>query len=392
MKPEIRGQRSEIERNRHVKGDDKMRTNNKTIAGIMTAVALLLAGGGAWAGSLTPPGAPAPTMYTLTEIYDVMDGLQQMVTDMQQELNTIKLRQSASGFVDTVGGMVLIPEGLFWLGDVFSEGSSGEIPVHEVTVSAFYMDQYPVTKALWDAVRTWADIKGIGYTDLPSGGGKGPSHPVHSVNWYVAVQWANARSERDGLTPVYYTTSDFTTVYRAGTGTPHPNWSANGYRLPTEAEWEKAARGGVQGRRFPWADGNTISHMRANYSANTFQNDYDVSATGGYHPDYNEGSEVGQGAPYTSPVGSFAPNGYGLYDMAGNISEWCWDWYSNTYYTSFPRTNPRGPAMGSFRVLRGGNWSVSSFSARCASRGNHHPLFFQEDGINDIGFRCARGL
>ncbi len=320
-------------------------------------------------------------MHTLTEIYDVVDGLQQQVSDMQQELNAMKLRQGASGMAETIGGMVLIPAGSFQMGDAFTEGGTDERPVHTVTVSAFYMDQYEVTKGLWDEVRIWADDEGLGYTDLPEGGGKGPSHPVHSVNWYDAVKWANARSERDGLTPVYYTTAGFATVYKTGTGTPHANWSANGYRLPTEAEWEKAARGGVEGRRFPWADGNTISHTRANYSASPSTYDYDVSATSGYHPDYSGGS-----TPHTSPVGSFAPNGYGLYDMAGNVFEWCWDWYSSTYYSSSPATDPRGPASGSYRVRRGGGWIMSAGDCRVAANASFAFSMYP----NTHGFRLVR--
>ena len=279
-----------------------------------------------------------------------------------------------------IPGMVLIPSGSFQMGDAFNEGNADELPVHTVTVSAFYMDRYEVSKALWDEVRTWA--AGQGYTDLPVGGGKGPSHPVQEVNWYDAVKWANARSERDGRTPVYffYAPGGFTTVYKTGEAVPLVNSSANGYRLPTEAEWEKAARGGAEGRRFPWADGDTISHARANYQAAPSSFDYDVNPTSGYHPDYNDGS-----MPYTSPVGSFAPNGYGLYDMAGNVWEWCWDWYSATYYSSSPVVNPRGPASGSYRVIRGGSWYDLARDCRAALRLSYWP-----DGrYSHLGFRLA---
>ena len=378
----------------------------KTARRMMTALGMLtgivLAAGSVLAGDLTPPGAPGPTMHTLTEIYDraeaaqaaaeaaetkadaaktAAEDLQSQIADMQQQLNTIKQRQGAAGFAETVGGMVLIPEGTFQMGDAFSEGGSAELPVHEVTVSAFYMDQYPVTKALWDKVRTWANDEGLGYTDLPVGGGKGPSHPVHTVNWHAAVQWANARSQFDGLTPVYYNEAAFTTVYKTDTGTPHADWSANGYRLPTEAEWEKAARGGVEGRRFPWADANTIAHTRANYDASPTHYDYDVNSVSGYHPDYSGGS-----TPHTSPVGSFAPNGYGLYDMAGNVSEWCWDWHGDTYYASSPGTDPRGPASGTVRVRRGGGWFFYASSCRVAVRLSASPGF---EGDN-LGFRLVR--
>ena len=158
--------------NQQLKGADKMKTGRR-----MTTALAMLAGivwaGTVQAGDLTPPGAPGPTMRTLTEIYDVVDVLQQQVTDLQQELNTIKQRQGAAGFAETVGGMVLIPEGPFRMGDAFGEGGSAELPVHEVTVSAFYMDQYPVTKALWDEVQAYGT--GQGYTDLPVGGARAPA-------------------------------------------------------------------------------------------------------------------------------------------------------------------------------------------------------------------------
>ena len=278
--------------------------------------------------------------------------------------------------------MVLIPAGPFQMGDVFSEGSSDELPVHPVTVSAFYIDQYPVTKALWDEVRAMAMAMGRGYDDLPEGGGKGLSHPVHSVSWYDAVKWANARSEHDGRSPVYYTDAGFTTVYKTGDVTPYPKWSANGYRLPTEAEREKAARGGAWARRLPWADDDTISHARANYDANPAAFTYDVNPIPGYHLAYNDGT-----FPYTSPVGSFAPNEYGLYDMAGNVWEWVWDWYDSDYYSSGAATqpNPRGPESGDFRVLRGGSWYFDAWNCRAANRSYITP---GDRGII-VGFRLA---
>jgi formylglycine-generating enzyme required for sulfatase activity len=189
------------------------------------------------------------------------------------------------------------------------------------------------------------------------------------VSWYGSVAYANWRSAMEGR-PLGYNLS---------------TWNCNfnsGYRLPTEAEWEKAARGGASGQRFPW--GNTIDHDDANYRANGSAYSYDTSpyTSDTYHPNFDDG-----GYPYTSPVGYFAPNGYGLYDMAGNVFEWCNDWYSSSYYSSSPYNNPHGPTSGTYRVLRGGSWSFAAYNCRAAYRDNHWP----NTRVNLIGFRCAAG-
>jgi formylglycine-generating enzyme len=264
-------------------------------------------------------------------------------------------------------GMVLIPAGHFMMGDTFGEGESRELPVHEVYVSAFYMDQSGVTKRLWDEVRLWASA--AGYDLGMHQGGKGWDHPVHSVSWYDAVKWCNARSEMEGRVPAYYTSPAQTTVYRTGElnlGNDSVRWDA-GYRLPTEAEWEKAARGGAAGRRFPWGDTDEITHSRANYWSG-FDDAYDTSPTRGGHPVFATGT-----TPYTSPAGYFAPNGYGLHDMAGNLREWCWDIFSVTYYSESPDSDPRGSVWGTSRVMRGGTCLDRAFYCRVASRGGNWP-------------------
>ena len=263
-----------------------------------------------------------------------------------------------------------IPAGEFTMGDTLDGGH--EAAPHKVNISAFYLAKHEVTKALWDEVRTWGPPHG--YTDLEEGAGKAGNHPVASITWYAMVKWCNARSEMDGLTPCYRVAGE---VYRTGSTPPVCNWSANGYRLPTEAEWEKAARGGLGGNRFPC--GNAIHHNTANFR-NDGKESYQ-SGTTGDHPSYKKGSQ-----PNTSPVGSFAANGYGLYDMAGNVVEWCWDW-SHAVDLSTPQTDPRGPDKNWARVLRGGSWSSYAGNCRVAYRDDCVP----SDGMHsNVGFRVAR--
>ena len=242
----------------------------------------------------------------------------------------------------TADGMALIPAGSFTMGDTL-DGESDAIPI-SVTVSAFYMDTNLVSYSQWQTVYAYATSHGYGFDD--AGSGKAANHPVQTVDWYDVVKWSNARSQQAGLTPVYYTNAGLTQVYTNGdVDAVYVNWAANGYRLPTEAEWEKAARGGLSGQRFPWGD--TISESQANYRGDT-TGSYDLGPNG-----YNAAFDTGE-YPNTSPVGYFAANGYGLYDMAGNALEWCWDWYG-TPYGKPTTTNPTGPATGSYRVLRGGD-------------------------------------
>ena len=159
------------------------------------------------------------------------------------------------------------------------------------------------------------------------------------------------------------------------------DWAASGYRLPTDAEWEKAARGGVAGKLFPWGD--EINHDYANYKANGSAFAYDTSpyTSDTYHPDYDDG-----GYPYTSPVGSFeaGTNVYGLYDMAGNVWEWCWDWYADDPPEA--STDPRGPSIGSSRVSHGG--SCFSDAGTCSIGIRRHDT--PSSGNHNVGFRVVR--
>lgn len=280
-------------------------------------------------------------------------------------------------------GMAYIPAGSFQMGDNFYEGSTAELPVHNVFVSAFFIDKNLVSRETWLDVYTWA--VGNGYAFNFPGSFTGNGYPVHSINWHDAVKWCNARSQKEGLTPCYYTDAAQGTVFRADNvilTNACVKWTANGYRLPTEAEWEKAARGARVGNRFPWGD--TITHSQANYFS-VASYSYDVSPTRNYHPTYG-------GA--TSPVGTFAANGYGLFDMTGNLFEWCWDWYDDAFYGRPEATNdPRGPAgmtVNNNRMLRGGASTYDVRSQRCATR--FDLVLSPNTAVNQIGFRSARGL
>jgi formylglycine-generating enzyme len=288
-------------------------------------------------------------------------------------------------------GMVLIGAGSFTMGNCMTtnEGFADELPLHNVYVSAFYMDTNLVSYTLWQQVYQWATNHGYSFDNV--GAGKAPNHPVQTINWYDMVKWCNARSEQEGLVPAYCTAATQTSVYRAGRTNVLNGWVrwTAGYRLPTEAEWEKAARGGTAGHRFPWADGDAISHSRANYYADTNSYAYDVSPTAGYQPAYTTGD-----VPYTSPVGSFAANAYGLYDMAGNVFEWCWDWYDISWYGNAGATqdNTRGPTGPlSLRVLRSGDWNYKALYIRCSYRYDNGAVT-PSYAYYGFGFRCARGL
>ncbi|HEX3716682.1 MAG TPA: formylglycine-generating enzyme family protein [Verrucomicrobiae bacterium] len=327
------------------------------------------------------------------------------VTDLTQTnwtvLTNLVVTQSAYVFADTITspgtqrfyrvadpnwpadspppGMALIPAGDFEMGNDFPNDygeAQYEVPVHTVYISAFYMDKYEVSYALWTNVYAWGVSNGYSFDD--PGAGKATNHPVQMVSWYDVVKWCNARSEMEGLMVSYYADSNMTQVYRTGDLAPYVDWYA-GYRLPTESEWEKADRGGASAHRFPWSNTDTISHSQANYYADTNDYPYDVSPTQGYNPAFVDGV-----MPYTSPIGSFAPNGYGLYDTAGNVWEWCWDYAGN--YSSDTETDPRGPTTGTTRVGRGGNWNYFAVDCRDSYRYGDPPT----DTASNIGFRTAR--
>lgn len=278
---------------------------------------------------------------------------------------------------DNNGEFVAIAGGSFVMGD--SLDKLRDARPHEVMLSPYSIGRHEVTLKLWDQVAGWAH--GNGYTDLPPGMAKGDAHPVYGVTRHNAIKWCNARSEMEGRTPCYYEDEARTAVLRTEGDALDGRcvrWEADGYRLPTEAEWERAARGGLQGQRFPWGD--EISHQNANYSGSTRGAPYDKSGRNGPPAAYITS------LPHTAPVGSFPPNELGLHDMAGNVLEWCWDFYDKHYGLPELANNefgavvlnpppsavvvkdPHGPDLGISNVARGGSWRHSAEDARCAFR------------------------
>ena len=242
--------------------------------------------------------------------------------------------------------MVKINGGAFMMGSPADEPERSDIegPQRQVTVSAFSIGKYEVTQ------REWREVMGTNPSEF-----KGDTLPVECVSWYEAVEYCNQRSRREGLTPAYTINGTDVTWNR----------DASGYRLPTEAEWEYACRAGTAS---PFNTGNNITASQANYDGNY---PYGANAEGVYREK-------------TVEAGSSAANGWGLYDMHGNVWEWCWDWYGD--YTGGAQRDPAGPSSGSNRVIRGGSWLNDARNLRSSNRNFYSP----SDLGSTLGFRLVR--
>jgi|GEM_PF-720045 len=265
--------------------------------------------------------------------------IQQQIVRLNTHLQTLQQRPTMPAHMKFIKG------GTFDMGDVFGDNHyDAEKPVHRVTVGDFYMSAYCVTFEEYDEF-----CVATGRRKLDDKGWGRGNRPVIYVSWYDAVEYCNRLSRQQGLTPVYTINGNNVT----------PNWDANGYRLPTEAEWEYAARGGNKTKGFKYGGSNSIA---------------DVAWFG-----ENSGWEI-------HPVGQKSPNELGLYDMmSGNVWEWCWDWFDDKYYKASPAVNPRGPASGSSRVLRGGSWYNGAVGCRVSYRNGSTPT----NRNNSYGFRVA---
>jgi formylglycine-generating enzyme required for sulfatase activity len=244
---------------------------------------------------------------------------------------------------------VLIEGGTFVMGSPASEPERGRDETqHRVAVGDFHLARSELTQ------REYAALMGNNPSE-----NKGDGLPVENVTWFDAVRYMNARSAREGLEPAYAVDGETVTWNR----------NANGYRLPTEAEWEYAARAGTT---TPFNTGNTITDAQAN-----FYNHY------GYNNN-SSGNTIGGYRGNTIPVNAFRPNPWGLFDMHGNVGEWCWDRYGD--YDLGDASDPAGPATGAYRVHRGGGWNDFPKHVRSAYRGAAPP----GNRVFNIGFRLAR--
>lgn len=277
-------------------------------------------------------------------------------------INNIYLFQIISPQIHPPEGMILIPGGTFEMGNVLGDKMNGmmeyedELPVHSVTLAPFFLGICPVSFNEYNQF-CWTTNR---HTPKDGGWGK-ENRPVINTSWHDAILFCNWLSEKEGLNKVYTLQGTDISI----------NWDLNGYRLPTEAEWEYAAR--ECGRENRFGNGlNIATSQKINFDSTILiEKKYLIK---------------GECQGMTAPNGSFRPNFLGLYDMSGNVKEWCWDYYSKDFYKNSPSENPQGPISGMYRVLRGGSWKDCAEEIRVTNRSFDLP----DSQSTDRGFRIAR--
>jgi len=268
----------------------------------------------------------------------------------QVTYNISSVWQFTVGTLFTPGEMILVEGGHFDMGDRLETGSSDELPVHYTFISSFYISKYEVTQFEYEELM---DENPSQY--------EGTYNPVEKVNWYEAAAYCNKLSIQENLTPCYDQSGETNPDNWTYPLDLTCNWNANGYRLPTEAEWEYAARGGIYHMDNFKFSGTTNSLSLFAWFSN------------------NSGNTTHQ-------VGGKSPNQLGIYDMTGNVWEWCWDWYSSGYYATYPGDNPLGPNTGDDKVIRGGAFDTSQYDGSVSDRSyRFYPAIY-----DDIGIRVVR--
>jgi len=255
--------------------------------------------------------------------------------------------------------LVFVKGGNYQIGSIIGRCKDDERPVHNTTLNDFYISKYEITFEAYDAFCE----KTSHSKPHDRGWGRG-KRPVIYVSWYDAVEFCNWLSEQEGLTPCYkiyknHQDPNKNSRYDDKKWLVECNFGANGYRLPTEAEWEYASRGGLQSSHYVYSGSNNIEEVA-------------------WYPDNTGGK--------TNPVGTKKPNELGIYDMTGNALEWCWDWYDENYYQNSPQNNPKGTSSGWWRVLRGGSLIYDMWLCRSTYRHWRRP----DESDLDFGFRVAR--
>ncbi len=281
-------------------------------------------------------------------------------------------------------GMALLPGGVFLMGTDDRSGfpADGEGPVRAVTLDPFFIDRCAVTNddfaRFVEATGFHSEAERFGWSfvfsgDLPDGGqAVAPEDSVPGVTWWKRIHGACWR-QPEGPGSSIAERSDYPVVHVSwNDALAYAAWA--GKRLPTEAEWEFAARGGLEQQRYPWGDELTPD---GEHLCNIWQGDFPSSNT------------AADGYRSTAPVSAFQPNGFGLFNMVGNVWEWCSDWFSNSYHVSATSLNPSGPPRGVARVMRGGSYLCHESYCnryRVAARSSNTP----DSGTTNIGFRCVR--